>query len=169
MLGGTSRDRQRCPEIADEIGEDPARYLDKDLMTPEATRLDVKTVDHGHNRVRRVPDGHVDSAGRMARDRIESIDDLDVLEEWFRVEAELLEREDAPRKAVLGWLDDRRSELEEIGERPDRLMAGPTLPPAWTFEPSRIELDRPKSVQAKIAEKREAVATDGGEDVDGDD
>lgn len=96
MMGGKSRDRERFPGLAEDIGEDPARYLDVD-------RIDDL---------------------ELARARIRGVDFLATLRAWRAVERNLSERDvvsEHHRQRVMEWLDEREAELEEIGERDDRL------------------------------------------------
>jgi len=93
MLG-----RERVPELVERIGEDPARWLDRSLFGGESD---------------------TSAPGIMIRARIRGIDDLGVLSAWKAVERRL---DRGPREKVMQMLEDREQELEEIGERPDRLQ-----------------------------------------------
>jgi hypothetical protein len=65
----------------------------------------------------------------MALDRIASIDKFSVLNAWRAVERNLADQDDRdPRSRLMKELDKREHELEQIGERPDRLPAGPRRP-----------------------------------------
>ena len=108
MIGGASRDRAETG-AKQHIGEDPARYLD----------------------VERVSDLE------LARARIRGIDYISVLRCWRAVETQLHERgvvSEHHRQKVLEWLDEREAELEEIGERDERVEPGSRTPsPAATW------------------------------------
>jgi hypothetical protein len=139
----TGISRERFPEVAAEIGEDPARWLDKPVTNDN-------------------------DAGGMARIRIQSIDKLSVAEGWIEVEHELSR---GPRQEVIKWLRERILELEKIGERPDRLEpVNRTKPETEAYlvrDGDRVpwsEVDR--SVGITSDERPFAVATDGGESPD---
>ena len=118
--GGSRSDRARYPDLKRDIGEDPARWLDRDLLD-RPSRVVYETDDRGHVYADFVPDKDVDAAGRMVRDRIHSIDSIEVLDAWYEVEEELGKNEGKPRPKVLTWLNERRVELREIGDREDRV------------------------------------------------
>jgi hypothetical protein len=117
-------ERHEFPAFREELGEDPARFLDRDLLAkPERPVYD--TDDRGRTVVRWRPD-MASAAGVLVRDRIRGIDDVDVLTAWRQVERRLARGEDGgPRDRVLKWLDEREAELRDLGERPDRLPFGP--------------------------------------------
>lgn len=153
-------DREEFPEIEAKIGEDPARFLDRDLLA--------------------------ESNPTMAECRIRGIDDLHVIARWMEVEHKL-ERD--TRDRIVELLTQRKHELEEIGERPDDVELahaaarsraerdelrhdeddGIDLPP-WhvrmgipkggtASESPTPDSDRDTSEQADF----DAIATDGGE------
>jgi hypothetical protein len=135
MMGGKSRDRAET-QAKQHIGEDPARYLDVDRVS------DLE----------------------LARARIRGIDFIDVLRCWRAVVTKLHERgvvSEHHRAKVMEWLDEREQELDEIGERDDRVEPGSRTPsPAAAFEwPDRDgEYPFVNSVDAG------RYAADGGED-----
>lgn len=98
-------DRQSFPTVKDRIGEDPARFLDVSVYTPDEESSPLST----------------------ALARIRGIDRLEVLAAWEAVERALgnergdATREECPRKGILYPIEDRRRELEEHGERADQL------------------------------------------------
>ncbi|MFB6071120.1 MAG: hypothetical protein ABEJ76_08865 [Halanaeroarchaeum sp.] len=100
----TDQDRETYPAIADRIGEDPARYLDRDLLTPASD----------------------DVQDDLFAARLSGIDRLEVIEAWIEVETRL---QRGPRQHVLARLNQRKRYLEEHGERdlpgrsPDDLRA----------------------------------------------
>jgi len=134
-----SIDRERFPEYKDEIGEDPARYLDADLVERGPSHTDT-------------------SRRRMVFDRIASIDRFEVIEAWLDVETSL---DRGPRKPVIAALNERKDHLEEIGERPDRL--GPRRDPEPTESIAVFANERGSSATAKLAEKRDRARADGGD------
>jgi len=131
---GSSHDVEEFPRIVDEIGENPARWLDRDLITPGAVRQDIeRAADRSIQDVRLIPDQNVSSGITFVESRIRGIDTIEAVRAWKAVERALGRGPDGgPRDAVIELLDEREAELEEIGERPDRLEHGPRLPPAWT-------------------------------------
>ena len=90
-------DRERFHSIQAEIGEDPARWLDRPLFGgPQGTS----------------------EPGIMIRARVRGIDDLLVIRYWLEVEHQL---ERGPRDRVIQMLRDRAAELQAIGERDGRV------------------------------------------------
>lgn len=99
--------RAAYPDVQQAIGEDPARFLDAPL------------VERGQS--------HTDQTRqRLVRARIRGIDRREVAARWLYVERDL---ERGPRKTIVEWLTDRMAELDEIGDRPERLPAGPRPAP----------------------------------------
>lgn len=81
--------------IAERIGENPARFLDRDL------------VERGPN--------HTTTSGReLFLARVRAIDYIGVANAWIMVEREL---DRGPRDAVIDLLEQRRDHLIEHGER----------------------------------------------------
>lgn len=80
--------------IAAEIGEDPGRWLDRDL------------VEYGP--------AHTDrTMQRAVHARIHGIDSRDVIDAWQTVEVRLGR---GPRKQVMAWLNQRDQQLAEGGD-----------------------------------------------------
>lgn len=144
--------RARYPERQDEIGEDPARWLDHDLLARSAVRQQVDS-DSQFDQVSLVEDTGVSTFGQLLRARIRGIDKLTVIRHWLEVEHDL---DRGPRDTVVDLLQERADELKEIGERPDRIPHGPRMPPEWTFEPSLGD-----DIDQRSAD--ELIATDGGQ------
>ena len=146
MRSGVSRDRERFPELREQLGEDPARWLDWSIL------------------------GERDRE-RMVRTRIESIDRIEVIRAWKAVERRLGRGEDGgPRSGIVQALDEREGVLEEIGERPDRLEVRTepqNLAPVETSWPDRPDVDEASDRAVYSRPRRfgtgEAVATDGRE------
>jgi len=102
MRGGVARDRERFPGLRERLGEDPARWLDAEILGTGTK--------------------HIDGRSRMVRTRIESIDRIEVVRAWKAVERRLGRSDDGgPRSGIIQALDEREGVLEEIGERPERL------------------------------------------------
>jgi hypothetical protein len=138
MMGGKSRDRETFPPIVEDTNEDPARYL----------------------QVERVEDL------KLARARIRGIDFFQELRAWRQVERNLSNNghvSEHHRSTVMEWLDEREAELEEIGERDERVEPGSRTPSlAATFEwPDR---DGEYPFTTTVDAGRYRAATDGGED-----
>jgi len=89
-----TKDRDQFPEVADEIGEDPARFLDVPLVTPDQIGS---------------------SPFELAAARIAGIDDIETARAWLRVESEL---DRGPRKGVVQRLNRRKAELEADADAP---------------------------------------------------
>lgn len=145
MMGGKRRDRERFPDLKENIGEDPAQYLDVD---------------------------RVDDL-QLARARIRGIDYLATLRAWKAVERNLVENgvvSEHHRQQVMGWLDEREADLEELGERDERLAdidiqarrEATQSTPSQVRWPDREDGDR--ETNSVDANRYQAAATDGGED-----
>lgn len=91
------RDRERYPKLREEIGEDPAQYLDVPMFRDDGV-----------------------TPLRTAFSRIQGIDRIPVVNAWLAVERNLPR---GPRDRVVAKLRERRQFLEEHGERPDELPA----------------------------------------------
>ncbi|WP_136688649.1 hypothetical protein [Halorhabdus amylolytica] len=156
----STQDRIECPDIAEEIGHDPARFLDHDLMTSEYQRLEIERDSSGSVvEARTVPDRYCSTGAAFVKSIISGIDRLEVIDAWLEVETQRLDR--GPRKTVVAELNQRRAELEEIGERPDRLPEGPRRPPKWYHQDDDGDSDDEQLTAMEQLEKR--AATDGGE------
>jgi len=109
---GDRHERLRCPRLADDIGEDPARWLDQDLLSHPARR-------------------------KLVFSLIDGIDSIERIRAWRGVEKKLANDRFAeqarnplskPRAKIMQRLDQREEWLELHGERPDRLPYGPRRP-----------------------------------------
>lgn len=98
-------ERMRCPNLVETIGEDPARWLDQDLLADS-------------------------QRAEMVRTLIDGIDTLQRLRAWKAVEKKLANDDhnddarnplDEPRAAIMQRLDQREQWLELNGERSDRV------------------------------------------------
>lgn len=102
-------DRLQCPALVEDIGEDPARWLDWDLLADTARAEIVRTL-------------------------IDGIDTVERLRAWRAVERKLANDDENdgarnpledPRGRIMQRLDQREEWLKLNGERPDRLAFGP--------------------------------------------
>lgn len=100
----------RFPDLHEELGEDPAEYLDHDLTQPFEN------------------DGANSTPGDLLKARVRGIDSLQTLKAFVAVERALaresLTREE-PRSHVMDLLWERNRELEANGERSDRVSESP--------------------------------------------
>ena len=94
--GGKRADREHYPGLYAEIGEDPAQFLDHDLLG----------------------DSRHDTPLRTAIARIKGIDSLSVANAWLAIERRL---DRGPREQIVELLEARIAHLEDVGERPDDL------------------------------------------------
>jgi len=137
MIGHRTRDREEYPSLKADIGEDPARYLDVE-------RLEEL---------------------KLARARIRGIYFIQVIRAWKAVECSLSERgtvSEHHRQTVMRWLDEREAELEEIGERDERVDAGgrtPSPPAEYTW----VDCKGGERPTATVDADRYRAAADGGD------
>jgi hypothetical protein len=150
--GQSGSDREEFPEIAAEIGEDPARFLDQPLAPDrigDMTRLS------------------------LAKARIRGIDKKLVARYWLEVEHRL---ERGPRESIVERLEQRARQLQEHGERdlpgrdPEELRkrAAAQATESVAVWPDRKGGER-GSTYSSVAERQQRarehqVATDGGEE-----
>lgn len=149
-------ERERFPEIAERIGEDPARWLDQPLG------------DRGPS--------HTAVGGRLsAFARIRGIDYVHVAVAWIEVERQL---ERGPRQEIVDALKERIGWLNQQGDRDERIdleaiEARSDPEPRTAAEYEAMPTRTPKlpehhiwgSPTERLAERaRERAATDGGEE-----
>lgn len=91
----SSRDRPEFPEIEAEIGEDPARFLFVGEVTEHGDALAVDELGDSPPLA-------------LAITRIRGIRDLDVIQAWISVEAEL-----GPRQQVMKELNQQKARLQD--------------------------------------------------------
>lgn len=132
--------RERFPGLREDLGEDPARFLDRPLF--------------GSN-------PQTSGEGVFIRARIRGIDEIAVVRAWTAIERRL---ERGPREKVLDLLDEREAELAEIGERPDRCESADRDRPSkeWYFVDDGERIPWPEHEQARRS-GTERLAADGGE------
>jgi len=109
---GDRDERLRCPRTRERIGEDPARWLDRELITDADRREIVLTL-------------------------IDSMDSIERVRAWRACELRLANPQeddtprnplDEPRGRIMQRLDQREAWLELHGERSERLPEGPRRP-----------------------------------------
>jgi len=112
-----SGDREHFPSLREDLGEDPARWLDRDLFSHGITRLEERD-SPGYNEAsqRVVRDADVSAPGELIRDRISGIDKIAVARGWKAIERRLERTPEGGRDVVIGYLEDRIDELEANGE-----------------------------------------------------
>jgi len=145
---GSSTDRARYPQLKDDVGEDPARFLDHDLVSTEWSAI--------------------------VESRINGIDRLPVLRAWLAIERRL---DRGPRDYVIDLLDERERFLQEHGDRPRDLRDADELPdryyPGGRTDPDDVELEKnlingePASEvdrSTHIRSGRSTLVPDGGRD-----
>ncbi|RLM33501.1 MULTISPECIES: hypothetical protein [unclassified Haloarcula] len=109
---GDRRERLRCPRLVEDIGEDPARWLDQDLLShPDRRKLVFSLID-GIDSIERI------RAWRGTERKLAS----------DRVAEKARNPLEKPRAKIMQRLEQREKWLELHGERPDRLPCGPRRP-----------------------------------------
>jgi len=132
---GSTVDREKFPPLRSDIGEDPARFLDHELVTDADMR-------------------------KMTFARIRGIDTIATCRAWIAVERRL---DRGPREAIIERLQERIETLEEIGERPERLTEREE--PRNIPKKRVIIDGQPAGEQSlTAAEKVTKIRADGGED-----
>jgi hypothetical protein len=132
---GSTVDREEFSRLRSDIGEDPARFLDHELVTDQNLR-------------------------ELALARIRGIDEIATCRAWIAVERRL---DRGPREAIIERLQERIETLEEIGERPDRLTIREKprdIPEKRVIVDGEPAGDRSRTAAEKIAR----IRADGGED-----
>lgn len=114
-------DRETFPSLRDEVGEDPARWLDRDLLARQTTRVTYTTDDLGRTHAQIKPDTATSTDGEKVHQRIAGIRSLPLLRAWRAVERKLGRGDDGgPRDRVMDWLAEREDELDAMRDRPER-------------------------------------------------
>jgi hypothetical protein len=118
----TGRD-EAVPEwrraIAGDLGEDPARWLDRDLVERGPAHTD-RTMQ------------------RAVHARIQGIRTREIIDAWQTVEVRL-DREACPRQRVMAWLNQRDQELKERDEPTQRATSpAPTEAAEPDYEPDLV-------------------------------
>lgn len=89
MRGGNTRSYPSFPDIEDQLGYNPARFLDVSADAQDSIGETSELV--------------------MAESVIQGIEDVETIQAWFTVEAQL---DRGPRRKVIDWLDQRKSALQ---------------------------------------------------------
>lgn len=120
---------QAFPKIVERIGENPARFLDRDVMgtTPEGQS----------------------KPSLMLEARIQGIDYLEVIGCYLAVETQL-DREECPRSGVMNLLEERKAWLEDHGDRDERAEYAATPGTVETTE-SCVEWNTDDGEQRRVA------------------
>lgn len=130
---GDRGDRMRCPKLVEDIGEDPARWLDQDLKSRSTLRQQADTSSSRYDYLA-VPDTDTTTNAEFVLSLIDGIDTVERIRAWRAVEYRLANDDqngdarnplEEPRSAIIQRLDQREQWLELHGERPDRLPFGP--------------------------------------------
>lgn len=136
---GTSTDRETFPRLLDDLGEDPARWLDRDVLSDQ-------------------------DRAEMIKALIRGMDTLERVRAWKAVERALGRGPaDGPREGVMRLLEQREAYLESIDGPPLRHQHGPWRPPEMLDTESAIP-ERERSAIDKFDSMGRTVATDGGAD-----
>lgn len=117
------------PRVEEEIGENPARFLDHDLLGSQG-------------------------CGNLIRARIRGLDSLEAVRAWKAVER-ALDRD--TRDKVIEMLDVREQQLQESGDRPDRLPHGPRRPPEWFDSESAIQEEGEETARERLGKLRSST------------
>ncbi len=116
---GDGEDRRYDVEaMIENIGEDPARWLDQNLDHHGVARLEEREFaawDEDNYRV--VPDEEVSKPLEMVKGRIDGIHTVAVARAWEAVERRLRSTPEGGRDVIIDHLNDRIDELQEHGER----------------------------------------------------
>jgi len=102
---GDRSDRLRCPKLVEQIGEDPARWLDRDLLADSQRAEIIRTLIDGMDSIQRV------RAWKGVEKKLANDDANDDARHPL----------DEPRAAIMQRLDQREEWLKLHGERADRL------------------------------------------------
>ena len=156
-----TRNRDQYPNLREDLGEDPARWLDHRLV-----EYGADYTDH--------------TLSRMVRDRIHGIDRIAVVNAWIAVERNL---DRGPRRPIIQLLEKRLVYLEEHGERPSDLRTewphelpdryrpfGREVPPKEAYvikrDGERVPYSqRPTTASVgRSSSTSQKVATDGGDE-----
>lgn len=145
VRGGAPRDRERFPILEEQIGEDPARFLDCDLLDEDDDRLELVAA------------------------RIRGIRFTKVIRAWIAVERNLGRgHDDRPRDLVIDLLEQREAAIEDskwgdvpIEEQPRREIDEDAIekePSTWIIDGER-HTGRPTSASSKLRR----IRSDGGD------
>ncbi len=159
--------------MVEDIGEDPARWLDRNLEhhgVPELEEREFAAWDEPNYRL--VPDDDVSKPLEMVKGRIDGIDSIAVARAWQAVERRLRSTPDGGREVIIDYLDDRIDDLEANGERdlPGRCAEELRELGVEAYEnvapkPEAVYLDEGGEEQNTVsADEKLAAMADGGEE-----
>jgi len=104
--------------MVENIGEDPARWLDRNLEHHGVARLEEREfAAWDEDNYRLVPDYEVSKPLEMVKGRIDGIDSVAVARAWQAVERRLGSTPEGGRDVIIEALEERIAELEANGER----------------------------------------------------
>lgn len=160
--------------VVEAIGEDPGRFLDRDLFEHGVVWLEGRdNAAYNEGRQRVVRDSDVSAPGGMIHDRINGIDSIAVAASWMQVERQLERTPEGGRDLVIDLLRQRIAELEERGERPDDEELARIASGVRAEHPEWDDIERPEvgewservgvAVPTRDDTPDEAAVTDGGE------
>lgn len=156
MIGGPARDRDEFPSLVEQIGEDPARYLDRDVSAKT-----LAPMIRGMDRIERI---RAWKAVERAIDRGPRPGIIDALEER---EERLVEIGERPDRSVAREVADVPPVEADYPDRPDVDAASDrsVFRSERAFGPLRERYPHLFDDQADAPEgESAAVATDGGTD-----
>jgi len=148
--------------MVENIGEDPARWLDRNLEhhgVPQLKEREFSAWDEPNYRL--VPEEDVSKPLSMVKGRIDGIDSIAVARAWQAVERRLRSTPEGGRDVIIDHLDERIEQLEEEGRAgtaralsggaaPAR-RRGPTRPPTKaTPSSSDPTASRPLAPRARV-------------------
>lgn len=110
-------EREQFPSLREDIGEDPARWLDRRLVERGPSHTDM-------------------TLQRAVLARIKGIGDVATARAWIAVERRL---ERGPRQPVIEKLEDRVDQLREIGSRDERIESADIPPREERRDPRTAE------------------------------
>lgn len=116
-------DREVFPHVEERIGEDPARFLDREILVTSS----LQRFKRREGRSNYVPDTATGDPLEFIASRIRGIDRLEVIGAWQAVEYRLIRtegdhwRDQGGRDKIHELLQERARNLRAIGERPERL------------------------------------------------
>jgi len=157
------------------IGEDPARWLDRNLEHHGFACLEQREFSAwDEDDWRLVPDEQVSKPLEMVKGRIDGIDEVAVARAWQAVERRLRSTPEGGRDIVIEALEERIAELEENGDRDlpglspeqQRERAVEAYEAADKGDAVILDADGEQTArsQGKTAEQKLAAMADGGED-----
>ena len=115
-------DRERFDHLREDIGEDPARFLDRDLLSDSNSRM-------------------------LALARIRGIDRYAVASAWLAVERQI---ERGPRARIVDQLEERKEFLSVAGDRDERTPEDPQVLPLFVDIEDSVDIEHADAASARI-------------------